>query len=537
MPSALRLILKNPKNRDTLRDLLDEAIALADERDRSQKSEAQRAAEAREIALSQKHIDADKKACVRLVDFVRRAWPVLEPKAVYVHNWHIDAICAHLEAVTDGRINRLLINVPPGSMKSLLVTVLWPAWEWSQGHRSYRYITTSFAEDATTRDTRKMRDLVASEWYQARWPEVRLVRRGDSEISNTSTGFRESSPFGSLTSKRGDRLIIDDPHSVKTAESDAERAKTTLLFREGALNRLNDQRKSAIVVIMQRLHPDDISGLILKLMADEYVHLCLPMEFDPKDRCVTRIGFRDPRTERDELLDPVRFPREEVAKLKKGMGSHAYAGQYQQKPSNREGGLFKREYFAGQIVERAPAGGRAVRRWDLAASLQKPGTDPDWSVGLKMKAVRVDGVDRRFYVEDVLRFRTTPMQVRLKIKAVAIGDGHAVDIFVPEDPGQAGKDQGQNIVSQLAGYTARARRESGSKGDRAEPFAAQCEAFNVFLVKGDWNEAFIDELCSFPVGHDDQVDAASGAFAELAGDDTSEIVIPDMSRANPNAIN
>ena len=188
---------------------------------------------------------------------------MLEPVAQYVHSWHIDAICQHLEAVTYGKINRLLINVPPGSMKSLLVSVFWPAWEWSQGFSSYRYITTSFAEDATKRDTRKMRTLVTSEWYQSLFPHIRLTRTGETGLENSATGFRESSAFGSLTSKRGDRLIIDDPHSVETAESDNQRNKTTLEFREGALNRLNDQQRSAIIVVMQRLHEFDMSGIIL----------------------------------------------------------------------------------------------------------------------------------------------------------------------------------------------------------------------------------------------------------------------------------
>ena len=230
---------------------------------------------------------------------------------------------------------------------------------------------------------------------------IELTRKGETSFANTATGFRESSPFGSLTSKRGDRLIIDDPHSIDTAESEHERQETTRRFREGALNRLNDQKRSAIVVIMQRLHQRDISGIILELMGTEFVHLCLQMEFEVKRRCETKIGFRDPRSYDGELLDPVRFPKDVVRALNADMGSHAYAGQYQQRPSAREGGMFKRHWF--QVVDVVPANPRTVkaRRWDLAASLAVNGAEPDWTAGVLMSTFG----SGQFFVEDVIRFR------------------------------------------------------------------------------------------------------------------------------------
>jgi len=308
---------------------------------------ARRAAEAERKRVAEQ-AEAIRARCVTLAGFVREAWHVLEPETEYIHNWHVDAICKHLEAVTSGRITRLLINVPPGTMKSLLVSVLWPAWEWSQGKRSLRYLTTSFAEDNATRDARKTRDLILSDWYQALWPEVRLVRRGDMSFANSDTGWRECSAFGSLTSKRGDRLGIDDPHSTDTAESDVERATTTRRFREGATNRLNDMRRSAMVVVMQRLHEEDISGTIIKHRMG-FVHLCLPMEFEPDRRCQTivdgEVFFEDPRTTAGELLDPIRFPRDVVEALKRDMGPYAYAGQYQQTPGPRDGAFFEKGWF------------------------------------------------------------------------------------------------------------------------------------------------------------------------------------------------
>src|SRR6185312_5106810 len=280
----------------------------------------------------EKNAEAIRSRCGSLAGFVREAWHVLEPSTRLIWNWHLDALCEHLEAVTDGRITRLLVNVPPGTSKSLIVSVLWQAWEWGPKHlSSTRYLATAFNDGPVKRDTRKCRDLMLSEWYQKLWPHVQMVRTAETSFANSLTGTREGLAFGSLTSQRGDRLIIDDPHSTETAESVAERQSTTRKFREGALNRLNDQERSAIVVIMQRLHEEDISGVILALGMG-YVHLCLPMEFEPERRCETKIGFVDPRMADGDLLDPARFSRETVEQLKHDMTAYAYAGQYQQRP-------------------------------------------------------------------------------------------------------------------------------------------------------------------------------------------------------------
>ena len=472
------------------------------------RAERERRQAERERERVRQNAEAIRERCRTLSGFVREAWPVLEPAARYIHNWHVDAVCQHLEAITAGQINRLLINVPPGSMKSLLVSVMWQAWEWGpKGLRSLRYLTTAFNEDPVKRDTRKTRDLIQSEWFQALWPEVRLIRTAEMSFANGATGTREGVPFGSLTSQRGDRLIVDDPHSVKTAESEAERNATTRNFREGALNRLNDQERSAIVVVMQRLHEKDVAGTILKLGLG-YEHLCLPMEFEPSRRCRTSIGFTDPRDSEGELLDPVRFGPDTVAKLKAGMGSYAYAGQYQQRPAPREGGMFKRAWF--EIVGAAPANARRVRAWDFAGTEG----DGDWTAGIRLS--ESGGI---YYVEHVVRFQGGPLDVERTVKSTAQADGPNVPVSMPQDPGQAGKSQARRMVGLLAGHAARATPETGSKEVRAAALAAQAEAGNVKLIAGPWNEAFLDEVSMFPAGaHDDQVDAASRAFHALAED-------------------
>lgn len=508
MPASLNgsmEIARPPISREAKADLL----AMLEERSRRQ-------------ARHRLNTDAQgiRARCSTLAGFVREAWAVLEPNTPLVWNWHLDAICQHLEAVTYGEINRLVVNVPPGSSKSMIVSVLWPAWEWGpKGMRSMRYLTTSFAEDSVKRDTRKHRDLTLSEWYRALWPEVVLTRTGEISFANADTGTREGSPFGSLTAKRGDRLIIDDPHSTKTAESDAERSATVRQFREGALNRLNDQERSAIVVVMQRLHEKDVTGAIESLGLG-FVSLILPMEFESDRRCVTRIGFSDPRTHDGELLDPVRFPRKVVEDLRAGLGSYAYAGQYQQRPAPREGGLFKRSWLP--IVDAVPNDiVQWCRAWDIGAT--KGGGDP--TAGVKVGRSR-DGI---FYVTDVRRGQEGPADVERLILATATLDGPRVTLRLPQDPGAAGKAYAQTLTKMLAGYPVKTVAPTGDKTTRATPAAAQAEAGNVRLLRGPWNEVFMDELCTFPAGaHDDQVDALADAVNELALDKTYRYRLMDV---------
>lgn len=479
------------------------SAALAEQRQK-------RAAEAERERIA-KDAERIRDRCQTLSGFIREAWSVVEPSSTFVHGWHIDAICDHLEAVTNGQINRLLINVPPGTMKSLITGVFWPAWEWGpKGRPALRIIGSSYSEDYATRDNRRMRDLVTSDWYQALWGDtVKLTRSGERSFANTRTGFRQGVPFSRLTGGRGDRLIIDDPHSVDGAESEADRLSTVRTFRESVPTRLNDPERSAIIVIMQRLHEGDVSGTILSLGLG-YEHLMLPMEYEPERQCRTSIGFVDPRKEDGELLFPERFPRHVVERDKIPLGSYAVAGQFQQRPAPRSGGMFQRGDF--EIVDAVPAGAKRCRAWDFAASKPKPGKQPDWTVGLKM--AYADGI---FYVEDIRRDRWSPSDVEKNLKNAATQDGLAVSIRMPQDPGAAGKADAATKVKLLAGYSVKVQPVSGDKATRATPASAQAEAGNVKLIRAPWNEPFLDELCSFPNGqHDDQVDAFADALNELA---------------------
>lgn len=452
-------------------------------------------------------IDLDREiARQSLAGFVRAAWHVLEPTTPLKWGWALDAICEHLEAVTRGEIKRLLINVPPGCMKSLVVGVFWPAWEWGpQGKPETRYLGTAHKQDLGVRDNLKCRRLITSVWFQERWSvAITSDQNAKTKFENITSGFRECMAFTSLTGSRGDRVLIDDPHSVDDANSPAQLKAAETTFLEAVPTRVNND-ESAIIVIMQRLHQKDVAGTII-LKELPYVHLCLPMRFEIERRCVTVIGFKDPRKKDGELLFPERFSAGSVAELEKTLGTYAAAGQLQQRPAPREGGMLKREWFP--VVRAVPIGTRFVRGWDLAATAG----GGDWTAGVKV-GVQPDG---RYIVAHVARGQWSSANVRKTLRTTATQDGYAVTVSLPQDPGQAGKDQVSSLTKVLAGFIVKTSPETGSKEMRAAPFAAQAEAGNVDVLEGDWNEAFFEEANIFPNGTKDQIDGTSRAFNELA---------------------
>lgn len=309
-----------------------------------------------------------------LLEFVRYFWHILEPNTELIEGKVLEAICAHLEAVTRGEIRRLLINVPPGFMKSMLVNVFWPAWEWSAaGLSGLRYVTFSYAAHLTERDNGKFRDLLRSRDFQELWGHaVKLTEDGKIRIANSATGWKfASSVKGVGTGERGDRVILDDPHNVKEGESEAVRSETVRWVREGMSNRLNNMQKGVIVVIMQRVHEGDVSGA---LISDDlgYVHLMIPMEYDPMRRCGTVIGWEDWRHESGELAWAERFTAKTVEEIRRTLGPYAYAGQYQQTPEPRGGGIFKRDWW--QLYKLDPKGKPVQPPHFMVASL-----DPAYS--------------------------------------------------------------------------------------------------------------------------------------------------------------
>lgn len=293
-----------------------------------------------------------------LLSFVRYFWHILEPGRKFVDGMPLEAMCEHLEAVSHGEIRQLLINIFPGGMKSLLVDVFWPAFEWAVLEMPHlRYVAFSYSASLTERDNGKFRDLIMHPDFQAMYGDaVKLRKVGETKITNTAHGFKLATSIGGVgTGERGDRIILDDPHNVKESESDAVREETIRWFRESMSSRMNDISKSAVVVIMQRVHESDVSGTILELELP-YTHLMIPMRFvwdadENGEPFPTEIGWVDPRWTEDPdecegaLAWPERFPEDEVGKLERVLGPYATSGQLQQTPEPRGGGILKREFW------------------------------------------------------------------------------------------------------------------------------------------------------------------------------------------------
>ncbi|MGB0889529.1 MAG: phage terminase large subunit [Solirubrobacterales bacterium] len=497
---------------------------------------------------------AESTPNVSLGEYIREAWHVVEPATEYQHNWHIDAIAEHLIAVTDRDIRNLLINIPPGHAKSLIVAVFWPTWEWTFKPHT-RWVFASYAQDLSTRDSLRCRRVIQSDWYQQNWGHVFKLaddQNRKTKFENNKTGLRDSiSVDASTTGLRGDTIVIDDPHNVKKADSDADRLAKLSWFNESWQSRLNDPRTGAKVMIMQRVHEADLSARAIEL---GWTHLCLPSEFEQERACVTvPVGGReepwtDPRTEEGELLWPDRYGEQELSDLKRPLGDYAYAGQYQQRPAPAEGGILKKKWWrywqpAGadlppvivqlpgrkfveiKPVER-PSLGQTLHSWDMTFKETKSGS---YVVG---QVWQKDGA-RRFLIDQVRDrwdFSETSRQV------VALHEKYPNATKLVED-----KANGPAIMSSLKRKVPKmiAIEPDGTKEERASAVTDEIEAGDVFLPHPDmpgyeWVKGFIAECVAFPNGaNDDQVDAASQALRRMQ-DDYEAAAAPIMTGQHNN---
>lgn len=295
-----------------------------------------------------------------LAEYTKQAWNVIEPGTPFRDNWHLDVISEHLEAISAGQIRNLIINIPPRHMKSIQACVMWPSWEWGPREMPhFKYMFVSYAYDLSIRDSVKMRRVIQSQWYQERWGHVFQIiddQNKKERYETDATGFRLATSTGGLgTGEGGDRIVVDDPHNVKDAESDTIREGVLRWWDEVMSSRLNDQEKGTKVIIMQRVHERDLSGHCLQKVDEltgdfDYEHLCLPARYEG-ERSKTSLEFRDPRTEQGSPLWESRFAEPQLRRLERDMGPYAAAGQLQQRPSPREGGIFKKQWWKYWQIE------------------------------------------------------------------------------------------------------------------------------------------------------------------------------------------
>ena len=392
---------------------------------------------------------------------------------------------------------------------------MWPAWEWAS-HPERRFVCSSYSASLSLDLATAQLRLVASDWYQQRFPHVKLApdQQSKSKFDTQAHGFRIStSTGGTVTGKGGDRLVVDDPHNTREAESDVIREGVINWWRRTFASRGNDAKTVTKTLVMQRVHERDLSGVLL----DEggWEHLCLPTEFAPARRCKTSLGFEDPRTHEGELLQPERFGPEEVKQAKIDLGPYGYAGQHDQTPSPATGGLFKNEWWRfwrhaweAEIPELRDRTvilpirfNSKVFSWDMNFKEGK---------GLDLVAGGVWGEDGASqYLLDLFWEQVGFIDSLEGLKKQAAKHPDYSAILVED------KANGSAIMQVLRKenklHSILEIEPQGGKESRASASSPQVAAGNIFLpLHATWRDKYIQEHSSFPkAAHDDAVDQQS----------------------------
>lgn len=474
-----------------------------------------------------------RKCEMSLLDFSEYCWPVVEPAIPFVKGWVLEAISEHLEAVTSGDIKRLLINVPPGFTKSLMTDVFWPSWEWGPKNRpSLRYVCASYSNHLTIRDNMRCRNIIVSDRYQRLWGDRFGIDRAQFDkikFGNNKTGWKLATSIGGVgVGERGDRFIIDDANNTMEMESETTRYTTNMWFTEVVPDRLNNQSESAIVVIQQRLHEEDVSGVAISRNMG-YTHLMVPMEYDTKRHCVTVLGldsaggevtWEDPRTQDGEIAWPERFPPEVITQLKNDKGPYAWAGQYLQSPAPRGGAILKDDFWKLWEPEKYPDFEFILASLDTAYT-EKQENDPS--------ALTIWGIFREHGAPKLMLIYAWQERLAISDLIVKVIDSCTKDnrpITSPRFPVDrllieskaAGISVAQEI-SRLVGFTGKFGIElinPQKQGDKVARVHAIQHLFSegmVYAPDKDWADMVIQQASVFPRGsHDDLVDSLSMAL-------------------------
>ena len=431
-----------------------------------------------------------------LASFTAKVFHTVNPTARYLDNWHIHLIAEYLTACTRGEIKRLIINLPPRSLKSISVSVAWPAW--LMGHRpSTRIMTASYSRSLSIRHALDFRTVTASPWYGRLFPGFAPAadQNEKHKLQTTARGHRiATSVGGAATGEGADLLIVDDPHNPRQALSATMRMSALDWFDQTFSSRLDNKKKGVMVVVMQRLHERDLTGHLLAKGGWE--HLCLPAEAER--RTVIDFGAVKLTRQPGALLHNDREGAHEIARAKRELGAYAYAAQYQQRPAPIAGGIVDLAWF--KRYGAAPAQPlRIIQSWDTAF---KGGAHNDPSVCGTWAETETG-----FYLLHVARRRLE--YPGLKRAAKSLAACWSPDAILIED-----KASGQSLIQDLRAETRLpviALRPEADKLTRMSTASPAIEAGRVFLPEvADWLEDYEAEMAIFPNGaHDDQVDMTS----------------------------
>lgn len=460
--------------------------------------------------------------------FLKWAWPEISTQT-YVENWHIPYLCNELELIAH-RVGAkqpkeydLLINVPPGSTKTILCNIIFPVWCWTKWYWM-RFITASYSSTLSLESAELSRDLIKSQRFKNMYPEIGIKpdkdTKGNYKILRKFAGLSNrilkeypggnrytTSVGGTLTGFHGDILIWDDALNPQQALSDKELDSANHWIDQTLSTRKTNKDVSTTIGIMQRLHQNDPSGHLLNKQKKNLRHICLPGEIRHFRDVVKPQELISRYT--NDLFDVNRMPWNVLNELEVDLGQYGYAGQIGQIPAPPGGGMFKTEGF--QMVNQIFKDNeyvKTVRYWDKAGTTGGGA----FTVGVKISRMR----NGFFLVDDVKRGQWSSERREEIIKQTAGADGKNVAVVVEQEPGSGGKESAQGTIRNLAGFIVDADRPTGDKIHRADPLSVQVNNGNVMLRVADWNKLFIEEFSLFPNGmYKDQVDATSGGFNYL----------------------
>ena len=449
-----------------------------------------------------------------LKEFTKSSWPAIEPGRDFYDNWHIDAVSDHLQAVVEGDIKRLIINIPPRHMKSISVAVALPAWAWTiQPEKKFLY--ASYAGSLSIRDSVKCRRLLDSRWYKEHFGETFKLTSDQNQkqrFENDKTGARiATSVDGALTGEGGDIIVIDDPHNVRESESSTVREGVLEWWDQAMQTRLNDPKTGAFIIIMQRVHENDLTGHILSNeLGDEWDHLCLPARYEAGHPTPTRssLNFFDPRTDEGELLWPERIDNRTLENLERSLGSYASAGQLQQRPMPKGGGILKAEWWVPWEKEDLPPMEYVLQSWDTAFSTKE---NSSYSARTTWGVFRKNGQVNAIVI-DMWYDRVSYPELR-KIAQDSYYDFEPDAVLIEK------KASGQSLLQDLrmAGIPVIEYSPDRDKQARAHASSALLEDGRIYFpFNKKWAKDLIDICAAFPAGdNDDIVDTCTQAWLRL----------------------
>ena len=461
--------------------------------------------------------------------FFKTFWNICVPDNKGYFNWHIKYLCNEMQKLAErvcnneARLHDLIINVPPGSTKSTICSVMFPAWIWTR-MPSARVICVSQSNELSERFSKVTRTLLKSELYRRCFPEVKLERKARGRLFTTEGGERQCFGLGSfVTGQHAHFIIIDDLIDPTIARSDKGRTTAIDWMNSTISTRriVTDKLLTPTILIMQRLHQNDPSGYWLTKHENDATvkHICLPAEENSKAE-IKPAGLK--KYYKEGLLDSVRLGRTFLEEQKKRLGEYHYACQYNQLPMPEESGFFDVSKIQIKIAPSQDSFVQLCRFWDKSAVVSKG----DYTAGVLIGRTK----NQDFWVLDVVRGRWNSFEREAIIRQTAEYDGENVLVGLEGERGSGGVDSRNMTIRNLAGFSVKIIPIKGTKEQRADAFSTQVNAGNVYCRLAPWNKNYLDELQHFPFGtHDDQVDASAGAFKLVLEQKKAQMICSEFS--------